>query len=90
MCDLTLRSLSRGGAVQGDTCLDALADGGKLSEGGFGVVQLIFLMACYGYVLMTAAGLIGDGAELLLLVPELATLVGTLVLPILGAVPVRP
>lgn len=69
------------------TCSEAMDEAGKLSEGGYGVVQLLFLMAAYGYVLVNASNMIGDGAELLLLVPSLATLVGTLVLPILGAVP---
>ena len=50
-------------------------------------MQLLFLMAAYGYILFTGANLIGDGAELLLLVPSMAGVVGTLVLPILGAVP---
>ena len=60
---------------------------GKLAEDGYGWVQLLFLMAAYGYILFTGANLIGDGAELLLLVPSMAGVVGTLVLPILGAVP---
>lgn len=41
----------------------------------------------YGYVLYYAAGLIGEGSELLLLVPSMAGLVGGVVLPLLGAVP---
>lgn len=41
----------------------------------------------YMYILSIAANMIGDGAELLLLVPEVASLVGSIVLPILGAVP---
>ena len=63
------------------------ANEGKLPEGGYGVFQLLFLMACYGYFLFNGANLIGDGAELLLLVPSMEGIVGTLVLPILGAVP---
>ncbi len=62
-------------------------DEGKLPEGGYGVFQLLFLMACYGCILFNGANLIGDGAELLLLVPSMEGVVGTLVLPILGAVP---
>eukprot|EP00397_Hematodinium_sp_SG-2012_P009367 GEMP01009450.1.p1 GENE.GEMP01009450.1~~GEMP01009450.1.p1 ORF type:complete len:554 (+),score=124.61 GEMP01009450.1:133-1794(+) len=50
-------------------------------------VQLTILTAIYGYVLFTAAGMIGDGSELLLLVPSVAGLVGCVVLPVLGAVP---
>ena len=48
---------------------------------------LIFLVLCYGYVLFTAAGFIGDGSELLLLVPSVAGVVGSVVLPMLGALP---
>lgn len=49
--------------------------------------QLFFLTAVYGYVLFMASGFISDGSELLLLVPSLSGIVGTVVLPILGAVP---
>ena len=69
------------------TCWERTEEGGKLAEGPYGFIQLLGLMAGYGYMLMNAATLIGDGAELLLLVPSMATLVGTLVLPVLGAVP---
>ena len=41
----------------------------------------------YGYALYFAANLIGEGSELLLLVPSMAGLVGGVVLPLLGAVP---
>lgn len=41
----------------------------------------------FGYVLYVAANMIGDGADLLLLIPSYAPFVGTLVIPILGAVP---
>eukprot|EP00051_Salpingoeca_urceolata_P022048 m.352557 g.352557 ORF g.352557 m.352557 type:complete len:639 (-) comp19903_c6_seq3:847-2763(-) len=53
----------------------------------FGGVQVFFLMAVYGYVLSWASNLISDGSELLLLVPSMRGIVGTVVLPILGAVP---
>mmetsp|Transcript_40723 Transcript_40723/g.88706 ORF Transcript_40723/g.88706 Transcript_40723/m.88706 type:complete len:537 (-) Transcript_40723:197-1807(-) len=49
--------------------------------------QLMFVTAIYGNVLFTASDLISDGSELLLLVPSLAGLVGSVVLPVLGAVP---
>lgn len=58
-----------------------------LPEGMYGFIQLMFLFVCYGYVLMTASNMISDGSELLLLVPKLAGIVGSIVLPILGAVP---
>lgn len=49
--------------------------------------QVTIQMGLYGYVLFIAADMIGDGAEMLLLVPKYAGLVGSIVLPILGAVP---
>lgn len=49
--------------------------------------QIFFAAAVYGYVLSESANLISDGSELLLLVPRLAPVVGSIVLPVLGAVP---
>ena len=53
--------------------------------GGF--MQLLFLAAVYGYILCYSSNMIKDGSELLLLVPALAGVVGSIVLPVLGAVP---
>lgn len=53
----------------------------------YGFMQLLFLFFSYGYILMYASNLISDGSELLLLVPAYAGIVGSIVLPILGAVP---
>merc|ERR1719324_2090791 len=50
-------------------------------------LQLLWATITYGYVLFLSADMIGDGAELLLLVPKYKDLVGSTVLPILGAVP---
>ena len=47
----------------------------------------MFLLACYAYILFFAANMIGDGSELLLLIPSIAGIVGSCVLPVLGAVP---
>mmetsp|Transcript_28455 Transcript_28455/g.28783 ORF Transcript_28455/g.28783 Transcript_28455/m.28783 type:complete len:551 (+) Transcript_28455:102-1754(+) len=58
-----------------------------LPDDGFGFFQLIYLMAGYGVVLMYGASMISNGSELLLLVPEWAGIIGTVVLPVLGAVP---
>lgn len=49
--------------------------------------QLGFLTVVYAVVLYQASNLIASGSELLLLVPPVAGLVGSIVLPILGAVP---
>eukprot|EP00759_Apiculatamorpha_spiralis_P004291 PhF_6_TR12578/c0_g1_i2/m.19770 len=53
--------------------------------GGF--VQLLGLAGWYGYIICKASAWIGDGCELLLLIPSVAGIVGSVVLPILGAVP---
>ena len=52
-----------------------------------GITGLVWLFVSYGYVLYFASNLIGEGSELLLLVPSMAGLVGGVVLPVLGAVP---
>eukprot|EP00928_Gymnodinium_smaydae_P013791 TRINITY_DN15002_c0_g2_i1.p1 TRINITY_DN15002_c0_g2~~TRINITY_DN15002_c0_g2_i1.p1 ORF type:complete len:603 (+),score=130.31 TRINITY_DN15002_c0_g2_i1:73-1809(+) len=51
------------------------------------VSSLLFLLVMYGYALFQASDLISEGSELLLLVPRFAPVVGSIVLPILGAVP---
>ena len=50
-------------------------------------MQLLFLMACYSFFLYQGSQLISGGSELLLLVPAVAGVVGSVVLPTLGAVP---
>jgi len=52
-----------------------------------GWIKILFLMAVYGFILFKASNLISDGSELLLLIPSVAGIVGSVVLPILGAVP---
>ncbi len=52
-----------------------------------GSTGLAWLLISYGYVLYYASNLISEGSDLLLLVPSLAGLVGSVVLPLLGAVP---
>lgn len=61
--------------------------GGVIPNDGFGFIQVLFLGACYSFLLLKASTLISEGSELLLLVPSLAGLVGSIVLPVLGAVP---
>lgn len=53
----------------------------------YGGVQVVCLMCIYAYVLSWSSNMISDGSELLLLVPSWRDVVGTVVLPILGAVP---
>lgn len=53
----------------------------------WGFLQVGTLMAVYGSVLFYASNTLANGSELLLLVPSLAGIVGSVVLPILGAVP---
>merc|ERR1719183_1376214 len=50
-------------------------------------LQILWATITYGYILFVSANMIGDGAELLLLVPKYKDLVGSVVLPVLGAVP---
>jgi len=49
--------------------------------------QIVFLTVVYAKILFESSGLIANGSELLLLFPSVAGLVGSIVLPILGAVP---
>jgi len=49
--------------------------------------QLFWTLLTYGYVLFQASNFISDGSELLLLIPSLSGIVGSIVLPVLGAVP---
>lgn len=66
---------------------DLFIDVKTLPDNGYGFFQLLFLAAVYGYLLMWASNFISDGSELLLLVPAWAGLIGSVVLPVLGAVP---
>lgn len=52
-----------------------------------GFLQVVFLLAVYGVILYKASQLIAHGSELLLLVPSMRNIVGSVVLPVLGAVP---
>ena len=58
-----------------------------LPAGGGGFVQLMCLTAVYAKLIFDGSTLISDGSELLLLVPSIAGIVGSVVLPVLGAVP---
>jgi len=55
--------------------------------GNLNLVQILFLMCMYAYVLYEASEMIALGSGLLLLVPQLAPIVGSVVIPVLGAVP---
>jgi Ca2+/Na+ antiporter len=59
----------------------------SLPQDNYGLGQVIFLGAVYGFILFNASNMISDGSELLLLIPSLAGIVGSVVLPVLGAVP---
>jgi hypothetical protein len=66
---------------------DIFIDVTSLPSDGYGFFQLLCIGAVYGYILMFSSNMISDGSELLLLVPSLAGIVGSIVLPVLGAVP---
>eukprot|EP00750_Incisomonas_marina_P033560 INCI9900.1.p1 GENE.INCI9900.1~~INCI9900.1.p1 ORF type:complete len:588 (+),score=109.72 INCI9900.1:178-1941(+) len=53
----------------------------------YGFIQLMMLFVFYGYVLFVASNLISDGSEMLTLIPSVKHIVGSIVLPVLGAVP---
>jgi len=53
--------------------------------GGF--FQLLLLLVVYGAVLFKSADVLSEGSELLMFVPSIKDVVGSIVLPILGAVP---
>jgi hypothetical protein len=63
---------------------DLFVDPTELPENVYGFIQLLFLLIAYGYILFVASNFISDGSELLLLVPSVAGLVGSCVLPVLG------
>mmetsp|Transcript_79052 Transcript_79052/g.235562 ORF Transcript_79052/g.235562 Transcript_79052/m.235562 type:complete len:527 (+) Transcript_79052:74-1654(+) len=58
-----------------------------IPPGHCNIPQLLFLTVVYGQILYQSSQLIASGSELLLLFPSVAGLVGSIVLPILGAVP---
>jgi hypothetical protein len=64
-----------------------MAIGPSIDAESVGITGLAWLFLSYGCALYYAANLIGEGSELLLLVPSMAGLVGGVVLPLLGAVP---
>jgi len=66
---------------------DLFVDVKKLPDDGYGLFQIFFLGGVYAYVLCIGSNMISDGSELLLLIPSMAGLVGSVVLPVLGAVP---
>lgn len=66
---------------------DLFIDVYSLPDDGYGFFQLLFLTLVYGFILFTAANLISDGSEFLLLIPSISGMVGSIVLPVLGAVP---
>ena len=66
---------------------DIFVDVTTLPDTVGGFIQILFLLVVYGYILLNASSLISDGSELLLLIPSLAGVVGSVVLPVLGAVP---
>lgn len=70
-----------------DECVNPDAYGVELDPTFGGIVQLLFLGLVYGFVLYQASNMIADGSELLLLLPQVAPIVGSVVIPVLGALP---
>ncbi|KAK8824276.1 hypothetical protein WA556_003599 [Blastocystis sp. ATCC 50177/Nand II] len=71
----------------GEVLSKLFVDVESILQTGFGMVQLLFLFCVYSYILFKGASLISDGSELLLLIPRWSGLIGSIVLPFLGAVP---
>ena len=70
------------------TILSSLfVDVATLPPGALGLFQLLYLTITYAYFLMWASSLLVHGSELLLLVPEYAGVVGSILLPILSTLP---
>jgi hypothetical protein len=67
-----------------------ILDGKPDTFSGWGAIHVIFLLVAYAFVLMRGSSMISDGSELLLLVPSLKGIVGSVVLPVLGAVGTVP
>ena len=53
----------------------------------WGLIQVLSLMAVYAMILFAASNMLSSGSELLLMVPSVSGIVGSVVLPVLGAVP---
>eukprot|EP00658_Telonema_sp_P-2_P080106 TRINITY_DN7902_c0_g1_i24.p1 TRINITY_DN7902_c0_g1~~TRINITY_DN7902_c0_g1_i24.p1 ORF type:complete len:276 (-),score=79.57 TRINITY_DN7902_c0_g1_i24:185-1012(-) len=66
---------------------DVFIDPTTLPDNGYGFIQLLFLALVYGAVLSYSAQVLTEGSELLLLIPATSGIVGSVVLPVLGAVP---
>lgn len=74
------------GDVLSNLYVDPMIEAGVMKDDTYGFLQVLFHGAVYAYVLFTASGWISEGSELLLLTPAKG-LVGSVVLPVLGAVP---
>ena len=71
------------GSVLGKIFVDV----STLPNDAFGFIQLMYIGLTYAFVLMQSSKMISEGSELLLLIPAYAGVVGSIVLPVLGAVP---
>ena len=65
----------------------AFVDPSQLPDDAGGFCQVVFLGAAYAYILFYGSGLINRGSELLLLIPSMSRLVGSVVNPVLSGVP---
>ena len=66
-----------------DGCMAPFSSG----DWAWGLVQVLSLTTVYAYLLFVATNMLSDGSELLLLVPSMAGIVGSVVLPLVAAVP---
>jgi len=68
-------------------CVASDVDPFPVAVNGYGVLQILFLISVYSYFLLKGSRYIAEGGELLLLIPRVAPLIGSVILPILGALP---
>eukprot|EP00940_MAST-03C_sp_MAST-3C-sp2_P000912 g912.t1 len=85
-CDLADQALA-GENVTVTDWEDSSCDWGESETKIYGFLQTLFMGGVYASVLFYASNEISEGSEKLLLIPSWRAIVGTVVLPILGAVP---
>lgn len=78
---------SHTGKVMPEFLKKVFIDPESLPDGIYGFIQVLFLGAVYGKILFAASTLIADGSEHLLCVDGFKNIVGSVVLPLLGAIP---
>jgi hypothetical protein len=66
---------------------DLFPDTSLFPDTGYGFFQVCFLLAIYLAFIFYGSLLLAQGSELLIFVPSVAPIVGTILIPILGQLP---